>query len=85
MLGEGSWERVVVNERMFKDERVAEVLDKVDAPVYSMTDKQEKTISTVDTSPGCIAVAHYKADAFRGYGVHAYRHCIGWRTGSREM
>ena len=55
--------RVIVGDRVSGEERVEKLLGKTDAPVYSMTEKQEKSMSTVDTSPGLIAVARYKEDA----------------------
>ena len=63
VVGGARLERVLVNERMLEDERVTTLLERTEASVHSMTDKQERTISTVDTSPGCIAVAQYKRES----------------------
>jgi len=63
IIGGAQLERVLVNERMLEDERVARLLERTVASVHSMTEKQERTITTVDTSPGCIAVAQYKRES----------------------
>ena len=54
---------ILVHDRLLGDARVQVLLEKAGVPVYQMDDKQEKRISTVDTSPGCIAVARFKQDA----------------------
>lgn len=56
-------EQVLVHERMLDHERVQRMLEKSDARVFSLNDKQEKSISTVETSSGCMAIARYKRDA----------------------
>ncbi|MBX2822522.1 MAG: RNA methyltransferase [Rhodothermaceae bacterium] len=63
VVGGAQLVRVLVNDRMLEDERVARLLERTEASVHSMTDKQERTITTVDTSPGCIAVAEYKSES----------------------
>ena len=62
VLGGAQLDHVIVHERMLDNERVVTLLKKLDIPLYRVTDKQEKSITTVETSPGCVAVAQYKED-----------------------
>lgn len=67
VVGGAQLVRLIISDRIAGDERVLKLLDSTETPVYSMTDKQEKSMSTVDTSPGLIAVARYKEDALEDY------------------